>query len=88
MFDRAHGFSGVLLAPGGLEMGFKWVNEALFPLLPVFLLPFGLALASLVAQRAFAVSLEKIVPKFSRTMSLLDQSMATNTVFLLYWARP
>jgi len=72
MFDRAHGFSGVLLAPGGLEMGFKWVNEALFPLLPVFLLPFGLALASLVAQRAFAVSLEKIVPKFSRLVGSVN----------------
>lgn len=66
LVDRAHGFSGLLLAPGGLEIGFKWVNAALTPLLPIFLLPFGLALASLVAQRAFAVSFEKVVPKFSR----------------------
>ncbi len=66
LLDRAHEFTGVLLGPGGIEVGFSWLNAALVPFLPVFLLPFGIALASLLAQQAFAVSLEKIMPKLNR----------------------
>jgi len=64
--ERAHQFTGVMLRPGGLALAYSWVNAALLPLLPLFLLPFGLALASLVAQRAFAMSLDKITPKLSK----------------------
>ena len=64
--ERAHKLTGVILAPGGMELAMNWVQAAITPMLPIFLLPFGLAIASLVAQRAFAVSFEKIIPKFSR----------------------
>jgi len=64
--ERAHKLTGVILAPGGMELAMNWVQAAITPMLPIFLLPFGLAIASLVAQRAFAVSFDKIIPKFSR----------------------
>ena len=64
--ERAHEFSGVMLRPGGLKLAYEWTNAALLPLLPIFLLPFGLALISLLAQRAFAMSLDKVMPKLSK----------------------
>ena len=71
--ERAHQFTGVMLAPGGLSLAYSWANAALLPLLPLFLLPFGLALTSLIAQRAFAMSLDKVMPKLSK-ISLISNA--------------
>lgn len=58
--------TGAILAPGGLELALDWTTGALLPFLPIFLFPFCFALVSLLAQRAFAISVEKIVPKLNR----------------------
>lgn len=73
MLERAHQFTDAILEPGGIDLAFSWVNAALKPLLPVFLLPFALALISLIAQRAFAVSGDKLVPKLNR-LSILSNA--------------
>lgn len=73
LVERAHQFTGQILAPGGIDLAYSWAKAVFVPLLPVFLLPFGLALASLLAQQAFAVSMDKIVPKFSR-LSLVSNA--------------
>lgn len=66
LFDRTDAMMNVVLSGGGIAVARQWANAVLLPLLPIFMLPFACALAALVAQRAFAVSIDKITPKLSR----------------------
>ena len=58
--------TGVILGPGGAAVAGEIVAEALWALAPVFLLPIGAVIVSLVGQQAVVFSGEKLAPKGSR----------------------
>ena len=58
--------TGAILGPGGLKMSAALLGQAIGPLVPIFLIPAAAVLASIIAQQAFVVSPEKIIPKFNR----------------------
>lgn len=66
MIGGADLLEGRVIGPGGPDMAGRLAAAALVPLAPFLLLPMGAALAAWVAQRAFAASGEKLVPKLSR----------------------
>lgn len=80
---RTDALMDVLLSGGGIDIALQWTSSVLSPFLPIFLLPFGCALASLFAQRAFAVSFDKVIPKFSRlnVLSNAKQKFGTSGLF-------
>ncbi len=57
---------GRILGPGGGAVSAALFGEALWALAPVFLLPIGAVVVSLLAQQAVVFSGEKLVPKASR----------------------
>lgn len=64
--DHPDRLTGQVLAPGGGRLSAALVGQFAVALAPLFLIPFLAALASLLAQGAFVVSGEKLVPKLSR----------------------
>ncbi len=63
---QADRLQGRILAEGGGTLGLSLATAPVWSLAPLLALPAVLALVSLLAQRAFAVSGEKILPKFDR----------------------
>jgi flagellar biosynthetic protein FlhB len=61
---------GRLLGPGGLELGAVLAGKAFLATSPLFLLPMLAVVASLMAQRAFAVSGDKLASKLDRISPL------------------
>ncbi len=57
---------GRILGPGGGAVSAALFGEALWALAPVFLLPIGAVVVSLLAQQAVVFSGEKLIPKASR----------------------
>jgi flagellar biosynthetic protein FlhB len=57
---------GRILGPGGLWLSAQMVGAAALPTLVLFLVPAAAVIASLLAQQAVAVSVEKVKPKLSR----------------------
>ncbi len=64
--DHPEKLTGRVLGPGGGQLTASIVLEFAFNLAPFLILPFAAALAVLLAQGAFVVSGEKLVPKLSR----------------------
>jgi flagellar biosynthetic protein FlhB len=62
--------AGRILGPGGPRMAGAILTEALAALSPLFLMPIGAVVVSLVAQQAVTASGEKLKPKLAR-LSLL-----------------
>jgi flagellar biosynthetic protein FlhB len=62
--------AGRILGPGGPRMAGAILTEALSALAPIFLLPIGAVVVSLIAQQAVTMSGDKLRPKLSR-LSLL-----------------
>ncbi len=87
LLDRAHQYTELVLTDGGAEVALSWFNAAMIPLLPIFLRPFGLARASLLAQRAFAVSPDKLVPKLSRLNMLTNAKQKFGPSGLVQFAK-
>lgn len=65
-FGQADSLSGTILGSGGRNMTGAILGQGLLAIAPLFLLPFAAALLSLLAQRVFIVSGEKVLPKLSR----------------------
>ena len=65
--------AGRILGPGGPGLSGAILSEVLAALAPIFLLPAGAVLVSLVAQQAITVSGEKLMPKLSR-LSILGNA--------------
>lgn len=61
--DRYH---GILPGPRGDAVAGEILVDAMFAISPIFVLPFACVLVSLLAQRAFVWTPDKLVPKFSR----------------------
>lgn len=55
-----------LLGSGGLKMSAQMLGQVVTPLVPIFLLPAAAVLVSIIAQQAFVVAPEKIMPKLNR----------------------
>ncbi|MEO1423849.1 MAG: flagellar type III secretion system protein FlhB [Pseudomonadota bacterium] len=66
VFDHADRLSGPLTGPGGPGLSGALVVEVLQPLSGLLLAPLAGASLCLIAQRAFAPSAEKLLPKLSR----------------------
>ena len=66
VFGHADTLSQSLLQPGGQAMAASLFGQALLALVPVFVLPFTVALLALLAMRVFIVAPDKIKPKASR----------------------
>lgn len=63
---------GLILGPGGPGLLGSIVGEILTALAPIFLVPIGAVLVSLVAQQAITFSGDKIEPKLSRLSILAN----------------
>lgn len=79
--------TGQVLAPGGSDYFQRIANEALSNLATIFLLPFGAALAALVAQQAFVMSTEKLAPKASRLNPLANAQQKFGITGLVQFAQ-
>lgn len=66
MIARSTELAPRVLGPGGPSILGPILGDALRAITPILLIPFSAALLSLVAQRAFVASADKITPKFSR----------------------
>lgn len=66
MIARSTELAPRVLGPGGPSVLGPILTETLRGITPILLIPFVAALLSLVAQRAFVASTDKITPKFSR----------------------
>ena len=66
VFGNADTLSHQFLSSGGNALAASMVGQALWPLVPLFALPFVAALLVLLAQRVFIVAPDKIMPKISR----------------------
>lgn len=71
--DQPDRLAGLVLGPGGAGLSAAILGAAAAPLAPVLLLPLGAVLVSLIAQRAFAASPDKLKPKLER-LSLLKNA--------------
>lgn len=58
--------TGEILGAGGMQMTASILGAVLAPLFPIFMLPFALALASILGQRIFVVVPDKLKPKLNR----------------------
>ena len=65
--------TGMILGPGGGQISASIIAEALWALAPIFLLPIGAVIVSLVGQQALVFSGEKLIPKMSR-ISLISNA--------------
>ena len=63
---RADTLAPRLLGAGGPGLSISILGEALWGLLPIFALPFAAVLLTILAQQAFVVAPEKLIPKISR----------------------
>jgi len=70
MLARADDLSALLLGPGGTTVALSLLAEALFPILPFFLLPLVLVILAYVGQRAIILVPSKVVFKLSRISPL------------------
>ena len=55
-----------ILGSGGLKLSAGMLGAVISPLLPLFLVPAAAVLISIIAQQAFVVAPEKVVPKLNR----------------------
>ncbi len=65
-FGRADQLSPIILGAGGGDMLKAILSTAILAILPIFFLPFAVALLSLIVQRVFVVAPSKVLPKLSR----------------------
>ncbi|MEM8742610.1 MAG: flagellar type III secretion system protein FlhB [Pseudomonadota bacterium] len=63
---RTDGLEGRLLGPGGADLAAGILGEAVLAILPFIALPMAAALVALLAQRAFVLASDKLVPKLDR----------------------
>lgn len=79
--------TGKVLAPGGGIFFQKIANEVFSGLSTIFLLPFGAAAAALIAQQAFVLSTDKLVPKASRLNPLANAKQKFGITGLVQFAQ-
>lgn len=66
VFSRADRLAPRLLDMGGPGLSLKLTAETLLGLSPLFVIPFVLVFIAILAQQAFVVAPEKVLPKLSR----------------------